>query len=594
MHKWISVFVFIFSAIQVLGQHQVKGLQYISPAPESKMHMPETNVILRHGDRIDEAVIQQDNLFLISGSQSGEMEYTTTLSIDQKTITIQPSIPFQYGEEVLVEVMQAIPTATGSTIETIDFRFFITTTQLEEEVDFYETRTPGIPSANHRGGVPPGFPSFTINANNSPEPGYLVFANKSGFPSNNDRFMTIMDNVGIPVMAIQNNDDGEAFTINRNGYFTYFDPVEFQYYMMDSSYAIIDSFSAGNGYDADNHEFQILPTGHHWLLIHDKQTVDMSVIWPGGDPNALVTGLVIQELDPSKNVIFQWRSWDHFQITDINDTTGLTGAGINYCHGNALEVDTDGNIMISSRNMDEITKIDVSTGNIIWRMGGKNNQFTFPNDADQFCYQHDIRRIANGNVTLFANGNCYTPPISRAKEYQLDEVNKIATLVWSYSHPTNLYARAMGNVQRLPGGQTHINWGMVFGEPAITEVTPDSIITYEITFDDITHRMYRSYRFPWDLSANTIEENNSVFGLTNFPNPATNYTNIYYQSSSNQSIAIELYDAKGAYVENIFNGDAPQGNNHIRYSTSHLQNGLYFYTLNTTSGSASGKLVILK
>ena len=42
----------------------------------------------------------------------------------------------------------------------------------------------------------------------------------------------------------------------------------------------------------------------------------MSQITPGGSPDAVVTGLVVQELDASKNVIFQWRTWDYLPITD--------------------------------------------------------------------------------------------------------------------------------------------------------------------------------------------------------------------------------------------------------------------------------------
>ena len=35
-----------------------------------------------------------------------------------------------------------------------------------------------------------------------------------------------------------------------------------------------------------------------------------------------------------------------------------------------------GHLLISSRHMDEVTKIDRQTGEIIWRLGGKNNDFT--------------------------------------------------------------------------------------------------------------------------------------------------------------------------------------------------------------------------
>jgi len=70
-----------------------------------------------------------------------------------------------------------------------------------------------------------------------------------------------------------------------------------------------------------------------------------------------------------------------------------------------ISYDNDGNLLISSRHLDEITKINRTTGSIIWRLGGKNNQFAFPNDSLGFSHQHAIRRIGNENILLFDNGN---------------------------------------------------------------------------------------------------------------------------------------------------------------------------------------------
>ena len=40
----------------------------------------------------------------------------------------------------------------------------------------------------------------------------------------------------------------------------------------------------------------------------------MDTVVIGGDPNATVEGLIIQELDQNQNLLFQWRSWDHFHV----------------------------------------------------------------------------------------------------------------------------------------------------------------------------------------------------------------------------------------------------------------------------------------
>ena len=96
-------------------------------------------------------------------------------------------------------------------------------------------------------------------------------------------------------------------------------------------------------------------------------------------------------------------------------------------------------------------------------MGGPLNEFTFIDDPlHGFNKQHDVRRIENGNITLFDNGTQHEPMLSRAVEYEIDELNKTATLIWAYNHPDNIVAVSMGSVQRLPNQNTLINWGFFF------------------------------------------------------------------------------------------------------------------------------------
>ena len=55
--------------------------------------------------------------------------------------------------------------------------------------------------------------------------------------------------------------------------------------------------------------------------------------------------------------------------------TTLYPLGLSF--SNAIDIDFDGNFLISSRGLDEITKIDRFTGDVIWRWGGCQNQFNF-------------------------------------------------------------------------------------------------------------------------------------------------------------------------------------------------------------------------
>ena len=52
------------------------------------------------------------------------------------------------------------------------------------------------------------------------------------------------------------------------------------------------------------------------FFAYDEQPYAMDTVVIGGDPNATVEGLIVQELDQNQNLLFQWRSWDHFHVLD--------------------------------------------------------------------------------------------------------------------------------------------------------------------------------------------------------------------------------------------------------------------------------------
>jgi hypothetical protein len=57
---------------------------------------------------------------------------------------------------------------------------------------------------------------------------------------------------------------------------------------------------------------------------------------------------------------------------------------VDWTHSNAVEFDYNGHLLLSSRPLNEITKINRQTGNVMWRFGGKYNNFTFIGDTVPF------------------------------------------------------------------------------------------------------------------------------------------------------------------------------------------------------------------
>ena len=295
---------------------------------------------------------------------------------------------------------------------------------------------------------------------------------------------------------------GWDFKVNYNNKLSYFDRLSKGWFIMDSLQNEVDSVYCLNGYTADNHDFLALANGNYVLFAYDEQPYAMDTVVAGGDPNAMVEGLIIQELDANHNLVFEWKSWDHFHVTD-NMYLNLTASNIPFIHANAIDIDFDGHFLVSCRGLDEITKIHRTTGEVIWRWGGTQNEFTFVNDYP-FTHQHSIRSLGNNRYLLYDNGNYsaqYTGTIniSRAVEYELDTNLMEATKVWEFVHPDSLYTPSIGGVQRLPNGNTLIDFGNLQWQnigSIVTEVDTNNQIVFQLEYDN-GGNLYRAQKFDW-------------------------------------------------------------------------------------------------
>ncbi len=260
--------------------------------------------------------------------------------------------------------------------------------------------------------------------------------------------------------------------------------AEGEFRVLDIGYQEIDRWTTSPPYVAENHELLLRNNGNALLMAYAPVKMDLTAY--GGKADAQVVDVVIQELNVQRNVAFEWHSLDHVPVTStyVSLTTDL----VDYAHANSIAVDDDGNLLVSLRNTSQVLKIDRSSGAILWQLGGKTSDFTFVNDAG-FAFQHDARRLANRNLTLFDNGNGLHPTYSRAVEYAIDETTKTVTRTWQV---TDTHTVAIGNVQRLPSGNTLVNWGLA---GKLTEVTAEEQLAREIHLGgDST---YRAFRLPW-------------------------------------------------------------------------------------------------
>ncbi len=593
-------------------------ITYISPAPGSTLVSPQTNIIIRANDTVDKTTIISESQISVEGSKSGHHSGRLIVSDDGKTLVFTPANPFALGEVATVTLHSGLQTLRSVDVQPMSFSFTITPTDrnavkganpLEGSSEDFSpgpakqsairNRTSEVSLDNPV--LPVDFPKLRVNDVGSTAAGY-VFISSFGWTSSvvASPFLLILDDFGNPVFYREMSAACMDFKLQPNGHLTYFDRSDNIFYELDSSYTIVDTYACGNGYTTDLHELLLLPNGHCLLMSYDPQVVDMSTVVPGGNIAATVSGLIIQELDRQKNVVFQWRSWDHFKITDATHES-LTAAAIDYVHGNALDLDADGNLLLSSRHMDEITKIDRGTGEIMWRMGGKNNQFTFVNDSIGYSHQHAIRRLPDGNITLFDNGNFHSPQFSRAVEYKLDEKNKTVALVWQFRNTPDNYGVAMGYVDRLPNGNTLIGWGV--SAPSVTEVNSDGVKLFELSLPDNVVS-YRAYRFVWNVNAAPTAVHDKATSTlmpgsmelnANYPNPFNPNTKISFVLGSTGNATLKVYNLLGEEIATLVNGVVPAGQMQtVNFDASRLPSGVYCYQLRSGDKAQFKKMILLK
>jgi hypothetical protein len=395
----------------------------------------------------------------------------------------------------------------------------------------------GLVNGTAHATLPANFPDVTthIYDANAIADGY-IFLSVSTDVNGVGYYVMILDNDGTVYWYKELPDDySYDFKVLPNGHLHYAQFIHHHTYtgggdavhiILDENFNEVETIEAGNGYVAEAHDFQMLPNGYALLIGYYMSEVDMSQIVSGGHPAALVSGAIVQELDGNKgnrSVVFQWRTWDNYAFEDYSFGRRSTNKTISAFHFNTINQDNDGQLFTSG-----IRKLNRQTGEIIYNLGGSYNEFTFAGaDANvSHIGGHAFHRLANGNVMNYDNGGRRGEATSRVHEYSLDEINKIATHVWTYTPVPDIPAWHRGNAKRLPNGNTFIGWGGASGDPipTCTEVTPDGNVIFEVYFDDPNVESYRAFRFPYPPQSQAIEHteyelatgNPYFFGATGF------------------------------------------------------------------------------
>ena len=494
MKRSLLLLSLMISAFGYAGKHH-PHIDYVFPAPNVKFISTETTVILRLDRSLLGSIKNLSALIRVSDAD-GVIAGRTFFAEDQRTIIFKPNAPLQKDRQINVRIQT-------SQFSGDDYAYsFRTAASSGNVIDWLQKPSaPTEPLLQYAPvrvingvAVPGDFPQISVKENGPTAPGRIFFATThiyQGFGN----YVVILENDGTPYFYRRYPSIPRTgnLTVHPNGELT-FHCYETYYILLDHQFVEVDTIHVGHGYYADDHELQILANGNILQVARQHVQVDMSKLVAGGQKNATVEAHHLIEMDKNRNIIFEWNNWEHL---DIRDTfVPLTDQFIDFVHMNSIAVDYDGHLIISPREYKSIMKIHRDTGEVIWTLGGRNNDFTFINEPLPFSFQHDARPVPGkpNHYTLFDNGRDRHPQLSRGVEYRLDLDNMTAEKVWEYHHTPDWYSGWMGSVQRFDNGNTLIDFPG--GAVRAVEVNPQGEEVWELRAAGA--EAYRCRRFEWD------------------------------------------------------------------------------------------------
>ena len=201
-----------------------------------------------------------------------------------------------------------------------------------------------------------------------------------------------------------------------------------------------------------HHTFERRPNGNLWSIIHHMENYQN-----GGNPIQQVLGDDIVEMDAEGNTIWSWNIFEH-ETLDLSGVPPTTVVH-DWTHANYLFLNDDESILyLNTRHLSTLYKIEKATGNVLWRFGW-DGDFTMTGDhpAPWFRFSHASKILKNGHILMYDNGNDLRN-FSRAIEYEINEIDMTAKVVWEYGGPKSEMWQTLywGDADRLPNGNTLI------------------------------------------------------------------------------------------------------------------------------------------
>ena len=248
----------------------------------------------------------------------------------------------------------------------------------------------------------------------------------------------------------------------------------------------------------EGHDFYMIDDGHYIVSNYELRLVHNIP----GKLNPQIQGSKVQaaHLQEVKDgvVLLNWYSTDHVELYALsedgyNDFANVTTQEPDYIHFNSVDIDTDGNLICSFRNISTILKLDRKTGDIIWRLSGASDDFGL-SDYQKTSNQHYARKTTDGYITIFDNN--VRNKKTRVLKLKIDEGSSVLEEWKEYIVPGH-FSVVCGSAMNIENDVFVIGWGFsTENYAALTEIdfAADRKL-FELTFPSGYNATYRCAKY---------------------------------------------------------------------------------------------------
>ena len=203
------------------------------------------------------------------------------------------------------------------------------------------------------------------------------------------------------------------------------------------------------------------------------ELADGSIVWGAADG----TTETLEKLTPDG---VQEQIW---ACDTFHDEVGVD----QYCQSNTVFWNEPDDTFLFSLYSDEtIVEIDHTTGETLRYFGHLPDAWAFDPEDSAFHWQHGGHYTLAGTLITSSHADGSSDECV-VREYELDEDSETLVELWSFGVGLGVEAATMGEVHRLPGGNTLHNYG---DGGRLREVQPDGTVVWDISWDTGTSTVY--------------------------------------------------------------------------------------------------------